>query len=289
MSKDHKLFINTYPFSFLVSSPFPFPISNLKNIYSHEIISEEGVADFRVGLLTPSVAGIPLFKTCLFHLDGFTPFTRGPKAHSHALLEWGMNWCVSQFALDRLIIHSACVAKGAVATLISGDSGSGKSTLSCALMHESFRLLTDELSLVNVDDASVTPFVRPVSLKEKAIEVIKSGYPESSFGVVATNTHKGTVSHCKPTSNSWKNMHENANVKFVIFPKFNIETEKLEVTRLDGIELFKRLSEQSFNVNMLGFDAVKCLQHLSETTAGFELEYNNMDEAIHFIKMLYEQ
>ena len=106
-----------------------------------------------------------------------------------------MNWCISEYASDRLILHAATVAKNGCATLISGNSGSGKSTLACALMLEGYRLLTDELSLLNLDSSTVTPFVRPVSLKEKSIEVIKNRYAYSEFGVSAFATHKGTVSH----------------------------------------------------------------------------------------------
>lgn len=241
-----------------------------------------------MGLARAKLIGIPQPSRCLFHLDGFIPFTKAPLAHAHAMLEWGMNWCVSQYASERLIVHAATIAKGEQATLISGNSGSGKSTLSCGLMLEGYRLLTDELSMINIDSHSITPSVRPVSLKDKSIDVIKTRYENSEFGANAFATHKGTVSHCKPTNLSWQTKRHDAQIKHIIFPRFNAACSELTATEITPLELFNLLNVQSFNINILGLDAIQVLQHLSETCTAYHLEYNDLSQAIKFIDRLYE-
>lgn len=289
MLKSSHRIIQTYPYSFRVSSHFPHILKNLRCIYPEELVSCDGPADFNVAVNMPVVSGLPLFRRALFSLDGFAPFTRGPSEHGHALLEWGMNWCVSRYGADRLIIHAACVSRGPDAILLSGDSGSGKSTLSCVLMHESYRLLTDELSLINLGDGSVTPFVRPVSLKDNAIRVVQERYPSAKIGRVAHNTHKGTVSHCKPSQESWKNMTQSANIKGIIFPKFDASAAGINIRQMDPIESFSKLSEQAFNIHILGTLAINRLQHICETVPAFEIEYSCTDEALNFVNELYEK
>jgi len=280
--------VRTSPFSFKVSSRFPSVIKNLSTLYPASLLSTLGTADFNVSIDMPYVSTIPLFRRALFTLDGFAPFTRGPSNHSHALLEWGMNWCVSKYGADRLIIHAACVAKKHKAILLSGDSGSGKSTLSCALMNESYRLLTDELTLVNLEDSSVTPFVRPISLKDKAIDVIQRRYPFAVMGLVAHNTHKGTVSHCRPSDLSWSTMMEPAEIRGIVFPKYSASTTDIEVSRISSLDSFMKLLEQAFNIHILGSKAIHILQQICERTPAYEITYSDTQRAIDFVNELYE-
>ena len=280
--------VNTYPFSFKVSSDFSFVLDNLSSIYSARLLSESSHADFNVSISLPRIYGAPLLNRALFNLDGFSPFTRGPKEHSCALLEWGMNWCVSQYATDRLVVHAACVARSDKGIILSGDSGSGKSTLSCALMHSSYRLLTDELTLINLKDNLVTPFVRPVSLKDGAIDVIKNLYSESVLGKVAENTHKGSVGHCRPTDDSWSNMRESATIANILFPKYDNTCSNLSVRIVEPLEALSRLVEQSFNIHILGAQAIRSLQYICENASAYEIRYSHTQDAIEFVNSLYE-
>lgn len=280
--------VKTSPFSFKVSSHFSSVIENLYTLYPDSLLSSDGTADFNVSVNIPYISTIPLFKRALFSLDGFAPFTRGPSNHSHALLEWGMNWCVSKYGADRLIIHAACVAQDQNAILLSGDSGSGKSTLSCALMNESYRLLTDELTLINLEDSLVTPFVRPVSLKDKAIDVIQKKYPSAVIGLVAHNTHKGTVSHCRPSDLSWSTMMKPAEIRGIVFPKYSASTADIEVSRISTLDSFTKLLEQAFNIHILGSKAISMLQQICELTPAFEITYSDTQQAIDFVNELYK-
>ncbi|MCG7644879.1 HprK-related kinase A [Alteromonas sp. Cnat3-28] len=288
MLNSSTIVVDTYPFSFKVSSDFSFVLDNLSSIYYAPLLSESAYANFNVSISYPRIFGFPLLNRALFNLDGFSPFTRGSKVHSCALLEWGMNWCVSQYATDRLVIHAACVARDERGVILSGDSGSGKSTLSCALMHNSYRLLTDELTLINLSDNLVTPFVRPVSLKNGAIDVIKNLYPESLLGKVSKNTHKGTVGHCRPTDESWSNMRENAFIGNILFPKFDSTCESPSIRIVEPLEALSRLVEQSFNIHILGAQAISCLQHICENAPAYEIRYSRTEDAIEFVNSLYE-
>ena len=80
-----------------------------------------------------------------------------------------------------------------------GDPGAGKSTLTAALMLSGWRLLSDEIALVDRDDGLLRRLARPVSLKNASIDIIREHDTRAVFGDMAHDTHKGTVAHLEPT------------------------------------------------------------------------------------------
>ena len=99
-----------------------------------------------------------------------------------------MNWCISAHAHQFLILHAAVLERGGVALIMPAPPGSGKSTLCAALALSGWRLLSDELALIDPGSGRVWPLCRPVSLKNRSIEVIRHFAPEAVFGPVAEGT-----------------------------------------------------------------------------------------------------
>ena len=65
------------------------------------------------------------------------------------MLEWGLNWCVAGHAHQYLMLHAAALERNGRAVILPGDPGAGKSTLTAALMLSGWRLLSDEITLVD--------------------------------------------------------------------------------------------------------------------------------------------
>ena len=141
-----------------------------------------------------------------FHFDSSTPFKPLPADQAFAQLEWGMNWCIAGQAHHYLLLHAAVLERNGRAVILPGDPGAGKSTLTAALMLSGWRLLSDELTMIDRDDGLVVPLARPVSLKNESIEVIRSFDSRAVFGDIAHDTHKGTVSHLRASEDSVKRM-----------------------------------------------------------------------------------
>ena len=97
-----------------------------------ELIS--GPCDFNVTL--EKVGGLRQFikPQVQFYLNGIEPFTPLPYSQALPLLEWGLNWCVTNHCHEYLIIHAAVVEKNGLALIMPGQPGSGKSTLCAALV-----------------------------------------------------------------------------------------------------------------------------------------------------------
>ena len=70
-----------------------------------------------------------------------------------------------------LIIHAAVVERNGFALLLPAPPGSGKSTLCAGLIHHGWRLLSDELALIDPETATLQAIPRPVSLKLSLIHI----------------------------------------------------------------------------------------------------------------------
>jgi ABC-type thiamine transport system ATPase subunit len=84
-----------------------------------------------------------------------------------------LNWCVAGHAHHYLMLHAAVLEKNGRAVVLPGDPGAGKSTLTAALMLDGWRLLSDEITLINRRRWTArTGLARPVSLKNASINII---------------------------------------------------------------------------------------------------------------------
>lgn len=281
------LSLNTQPFSFNITYQNSSVFSNLNILYPSDLISEHSLADadFNIAVRFRRFLGIPI-RQVNFDLDGFTPFSPGAVEHAAAILEWGMNYCVARHIMTFQAFHAATIANSHGGIILSGDSGSGKSTLSCALMASGWRLLTDELTLYDANTQTITPFVRPVSIKETAIRVLQQTFPDLVFGQIAHNTTKGTVTHVRPSDKSWQYKGTPASPTCIIFPKFNRNQIKPKTFRLSQAETIQGLSEQSFNLNTLGSMAVAGIVDLASRVPAFRIEYANIADAIALVEEL---
>jgi len=137
--------------------------------------------------------------------------------------------------------------------------GSGKSTLCAALICRGWRLLSDELCLIRLCDGAIIPLPRPVSLKNKSIDVIQSFQPSAIFSPRVFDTIKGTVAHMKATGNSVEISHIAAKAGWIIFPKYQQNTVT-SLLPLSKARTFMRVAENSFNYSLLGHQGFQVLK-----------------------------
>lgn len=88
-------------------------------------------------------------------------------------LFWWLENELCEGAMERargmLLIHGAAVERDGRATIIMGKSYSGKSTLAIHLIRNGFKLLSDEVILVDIDTGRLKPFPRNLLVREGAL------------------------------------------------------------------------------------------------------------------------
>ena len=275
-------------FTLKISSILPEFESALRQLYAHYPASIKGGAyDYDIDISPPAFMRRWIRRNALFHLSGDAPFLPMEAGHAHALFEWGLNWTIGSYAHNFLILHSAVVELNGCGTLLAASSGSGKSTLAAELSLQGWRLLSDELALID-KDLRLVPCARPVSLKNQSIELIKTRHPEAVLGPPARDTHKGTIAHLPAPQSSVARNLETAIPRLIIFPKW-VADAPLRLEAVGSGQAALRLIDQSFNYPILGRQGFERLADLVESAEAWELEYSSLDEARNTLEQLVNE
>jgi HprK-related kinase A len=211
-----------------------------------------------------------------------------PMALEHGLLaaEMGMNLQMALGWRRHLLLHAATVEKDGRAVILSGESGSGKSTLAALLGERGWRLMGDEFALLDLVDGTLMPFPRLVSLKNAAVEVVRSVVGEARLGPLMAATPKGDIRHLVPRNEAVAAMDVPARPVLILFPRFGAEGA---ARAMDEAECFVRLTQASTNYVALGEAGFRALTRLVASVPAVAIDYATGDEGIAMVEALFEE
>jgi len=274
------LLVQTGAFVSRIHSPLRQVADGIDTLYGdYPLHDGDAFADFHVGLRHPGGMRRWYKPQVNFDLDGQLPFEPLPQAHAFPMLEWGLNWCISTRAHAYLMIHAAVVERGGCAAILPAPPGSGKSTLCAALVNRGWRLLSDELALFRPADGVLVPVPRPVSLKNRSIDVIRDYVADAVFSVPVSNTTKGTVAHLKAPSASVARAHETARPAWIVFPRYEAGAAT-SLTPIPRASAFFRVADNAFNYSHMGGRGFQTLAAAIDGCASYDFRYSALDEAM---------
>lgn len=274
------LTLRTGPFRFKIESREPSVARGIAILYGgFPFDVGGGFHDFHVRV--DRVAGPRhwLRPQVNFWVDGSAPFKPLPVEHAFPLLEWGMNWCIASQAHHYLLLHAAVLERQGRCVILPGDPGAGKSTLTAALMLAGWRLLSDEMTVIDRDDGCLVPLARPVSLKNRSIDVIRALRPEAVFGDVARDTHKGTVSHLRPSTLSVARMADKGRPAHIVFPRWE-EGARTTLKPRPKADAFMHGANHAFNYSLLGRLGFQMNAALIDACDCWDFGYSRLPEAL---------
>ena len=280
------LVLRTGPFANRIRSDVPHLLDGIALLYADYPVDEPGgFADFHLSLHRSGGMRRWFRPQVRFAHEGMTPFKPLPLAQAYPMFEWVMNWCVSHRAHSYLIIHAAVLERHGRAMVLPAPPGSGKSTLCAALVTRGWRLLSDEMTLVRLEDGVVLPLPRPVSLKNGSIDVIRAFAPDAVLSPPVENTNKGTIAHLKAPAASIARASDPARPAFIVFPRYEAQAPT-SLTPLPKARAFMGVAENAFNYQVLGARGFSALGSLIESTDAFEFRYSKLDEAVALFERL---
>ncbi len=248
-------------------------------------INNDTFIDFHIDIDNPGSLRRWIRPQAIFSFDGFTPFKPLPADQAFAMFEWGLNWCIATTSHQFLIIHAAVVAKNNQSVIFPGEPGAGKSTLCAAMVCQGWRLLSDEMALINPENLMITPVPRPIGLKNESIAIMQKFDSGTIIGPSVTDTVKGTVAHMRPPVESINHSDRPANPVYIIFPTYSARSDT-ELKKVEKAQSFVRIAEQSFNYHIQGVDGFRTLEKLVSRCPVFDLKYSQLDAAITEIDLL---
>ena len=268
------------PFSARITSDVPGIAHGIATLYTDfSVETDNDFADFHVRLATTPGWRRWLRPQINFYFDGQKPFKPLPLDQAFAMMEWGLNWCITGYMHQYLVLHAAVLARDDDALILPGAPGAGKSTLTAALALRGWRLLSDELTLIDPQTGLLHGLARPVSLKNQSIDVIRAFAPEAIIGPIARDTAKGTVAHLKPSTLSVTQAAVPAKPAWVVFPRWEKDAA-LVFSPMSKSLAFMWLAEQGFNYNVHGETGFNLLTKTIDACSCHELRYSNLDEAV---------
>ena len=283
------IWLRTGPFSLRVRSRVPSVAEGLADLYGQFEVRHprETFADFHVSVNPPNPLRRWIRPQVDFSFDGQLPFKPLPYDQAYPMLEWGLNWCVSMHAHQYLVIHAAVVEKHGQAAILPAPPGSGKSTLTAGLVLSGWRLLSDELALIDRQSGLLQPLPRPVSLKNQSIPLIRAFSKDAFINRPSHDTAKGTVAHLRPPTESVRRQHEPARPAWVIFPRWaaGIATS---LTPRSAAQTFMFLAQNAFNYSHLGADGFRAGTRLIDRVSCYDFAYSRLDEAVRVFDRLAE-
>ncbi len=275
----------TGPFTFRITSPLPDIAGGLARLYGEFPIADGPFADFPVRI--DALGGARRFfrPQAQFWMDGYTPFKPLPRDQAFAMLEWGMNWCIASHAHHYLMLHAAVLERNGQALIMPGDPGAGKSTLTAALMLDGWRLLSDEIALIDRDDGLLYGLARPVSLKNASIDIIRAHSTDAVLGEAARDTHKGTVAHLRPTAASLELIAIPARARWIVFPRWKADADA-RLTPHSKAAAFLHLASHAFNYSLLGALGFQRAAALMDACDCWDFEYSQLADALRVFREL---
>lgn len=273
------LFLHTGPFLNCIQTAIPTVADGIALLYPDYRVSDTpDFADFHVALAQPHGLRRWFRRQVRFEFDGVVPFKPLPFVQAMPMLEWGLNWCIGNHAHQFLIIHAAAIEKDGQAAILPGAPGSGKSTLTAFLIHHGWRLLSDELALLRLDDCRLTPLARPISLKNRSIDIIEEVIPGAVLSPRCPDTAKGTVALLKVPQESVKRTQETASPAWVIFPHYK-QGEGAALEPRSKADTLIEVGHNAFNYSIHGKLGFELLARLVDGAACYDFTYGDLDSA----------
>ena len=274
------LFLRTGPFVIRLRSNLSEIAASVATLYGGHLLAEAAdFADFHVRIRTVAGPRGYLKPQIVFTLDGEQPFEPFARREAPAVLEWGLNWAISTHANQYLLIHAACIEKDGKAAIMPGEPGKGKSTLCAALVHRGWRLLSDELAVIDMADGALFPLCRPMSLKNRSIDAIRDFVPGAVFGPTIADTRKGTLALLRAPLDSIRRMGEHATAHYILFPNFVAGAAAEVKPRSRGTSMIA-LAENAFNYQVHGRRGFDRLADIVAASRCADVTYSDLGAAV---------
>lgn len=278
--------LRTGPVLTQVQSRLPALAAGVALLYSaHPVEEPGGFADFHVRVAPPRGLRRWLKPQVLFHLDGMPPFLPLPLEQAFPILEWGLNWCVSAHCHQYVIVHAAVLEHSGGALLLPGPPGSGKSTCCAGLVSRGWRLLSDELALIDPASGAIAPLPRPVSLKNASIDIVRRFMTGAVLSPTVHDTLKGSVAHLKPPIESVRRATEPARPRWIVLPRYQAGSAA-RLKPLPKARAFMQLADSAFNYSLHGRRGFELLADLVQGCACYELAYGELEAAVRICQEL---
>lgn len=280
------LMLRTGPFVSRVWTDLPVMERGLELLYAdYPVEDADGFADFHVSVTRPRSLRRWFKPQAQLLYDQQALFEPLPLDQAVPMFEWGLNWAMGTQANQYLILHAATIERNGRVAIMPAPPGSGKSTLCAGLVNRGWRLLSDEMALITLDEGLIVPLARPVSLKNKSIEVMTRFAPDAVFSDRAEETHKGTVALMRAPRDSVARKQDAARPAWIVFPNYLPGSDTV-LTPRSKAATFMEVGENAFNYSIHGRRGFDILAGILDSCTCYDFRYSDLEQAVEVFSSL---
>lgn len=276
-------FIGIGPFVFFLSTDIPLLAAMIETLYEGFPAWEASAnrfADFHVGVHRVSGMRRIVRRQAVFDIDGFRPFFPLASGQALMMLEGGLNWAIAENISFFLVIHAGVVERNGLAMVLPAPPGGGKSTLTAGLVHRGWRLLSDELALLSLEEGTLSALARPIALKNESIGVIRRAAPQSWMTPPMPNIEGGDVIYLKPPADSVARIGERAVPAFIVVPRFQRDADAALLEPKSRPQAFRELADGTYRLSLYGRRGFETLAGMVDRCQCYDLRFSDLDAAI---------
>ncbi|TWU21202.1 hypothetical protein Pla52o_42360 [Novipirellula galeiformis] len=273
------------PYTFRIQSELPLIAQAVHVLHGdHPLVPPYEFSDFRMRLDPRFERGR---RMVVATVNGHI-WQAWPRRLTVAGMEWVCSWCFFRASHRHLAIHgaSALIPGSENQTLVfPGNSGAGKSTLASTLMMCGWGLLSDEISMFDLDDLTLTALGRPTILKGHSLELISERYgSDAVFGPYGRIVDPPVqIAHLRSTAKSHALRGKSFSPAAIVFPRRG-PGQRLELKPVTPGGLFTRLNQFGINYRQLGESGFQATVRLAKHVPAFELFYDEAADAERFLR-----
>ena len=273
--------LRTGPVAFGIRSGLDDILRGISLHYAqYTVETPQSFADFHVSVERTSGLHGWAARRAVFRFDGMQPLPSAPTAPSFSALEGGLDWCMVHHCHQYLIVRAAVLERGGRALILPAPSGSGKSTLCAALTFGGgWRLLSDELALIDTASGCAIPLPRPLCLENASIDAIFRFAPAIPLSEVAHNAVDGRIAYATAPTQSVLQANEHAVPAWVVFPQYSGDA-LAELRPLSRGRAFMALVDNAFNYSVHGRAGFNAVANLIDRCECHEFYYRSLPEAV---------
>lgn len=182
-----------------------------------------------------------------------------------------------------MTVHASAITNGKESILISAAPGSGKTTMAALLQNEGYRLVSDDFVPVDKYSFCAWPFPIAMSVKQGAVDLLSSIYPNLEQKPVNYISSEKSVRYIFPEK-SHAAIGEAHPVKAFIFIQYDASID-FEWIKLDKVSAVKQLLDQSWISPTEGTPRI--LMDQLTRWSFYRLTYSNNQKALDRIKKLF--
>lgn len=273
--------MRTGPVVVNIESPLAEVQAGLSLHYAqYQVEPADGFVDFHVSVERPRSMRRWTRPQVSFLLDGTAPAMPLDGDEGFAVLERGLTWCISNHCHQYLIVRAAVLERDGRALILPAPEGSGKSTLCAALAFGGgWRLLSDELALIEPATGQVVALPRPLRLNCDSIDLVRRFAPDAVFSATGCAPGNGEATHARVPADGLLRADEPAQAAWVVLPHYlaGAATRLEPLSRAHG---FMALVDNAINYHVHGRTGFAAFGALIDRSTCHDFSYSSLPEAV---------